>query len=119
MSAARAQKDDLARPRSAPRPAPKWLKVIDQGTNDPRLKGYLTPEGVKVEVVAEEPAVVNPVGMTFADDGTPFVLEWRPSPGDEGPGYPRSGSLPVTFKYRDGSTRDVATVKKRVKDVVK
>ena len=53
------------------KPAPPWLKVIDQGDLDPRLKGYKTPEGVKVEIVAEEPTVVNPVCMAFADDGAP------------------------------------------------
>jgi putative membrane-bound dehydrogenase-like protein len=106
-------KTDLTQPQSPPLPAPKWLKIIDQGANDPRLKGYLTPEGVKVEVVAEAPAVVNPVGMAFADDGTPFVLEWRPSPGDE------KAEKPETFTYKDGSTRTFATATKRVKDVVK
>ncbi|HZY88538.1 MAG TPA: hypothetical protein VFE78_27190, partial [Gemmataceae bacterium] len=74
---------ELTQQQSPMRPAPKWLKIIDQGANDPRLKGYFTPEGLKVEIVAEGPTVVNPVGMTFADDGTPYVLEWRPSPGDE------------------------------------
>ena len=113
LSAAYAEKDDFTKPQSAPRPKPKWLKIIDQGTNDPRLKGYFTPEGIKVEIVAEAPTVVNPVGMTFADDGTPFVLEWRPSPGDEW------RETPVIFTYKDGSTRKVATMKKRVKDVVK
>jgi putative membrane-bound dehydrogenase-like protein len=96
-----------------PLPAPKGLKLIDQGVNDPRLKGYLTPEGIKVEIVAEAPAVVNPVGMAFADDGTPYVLEWRPSPGDE------RREKTETFTYKDGSTRKVATLTKRVKDVVK
>ncbi len=104
---------ELTQQQSPTRPAPKWLKIIDQGANDPRLKGYFTPEGLKVEIVAEEPTVVNPVGMTFADDGTPYVLEWRPSPGDEWK------ETPETFTYKDGSTRKVATMKKRVKDVVK
>ena len=113
LSTASAEKDDFTKPQSAPRPKPKGLKIIDQGTNDPRLKGYFTPEGIKVEIVAEAPTVVNPVGMTFADDGTPLVLEWRPSPGDEW------RETPVTFTYKDGSTRKVATMKKRVKDVVK
>ncbi len=104
---------DPAPRQSPPLPAPKWIKIIDQGASDPRLKGYLTPEGVKVEVVAEAPAVVNPVGMAFADDGTPFVLEWRPSPGDE------ASEKMETFTYKDGSTRKVAVAAKRVKDVVK
>lgn len=65
------------------KPAPSWLKIIDQGDLDPRLKGYKTPEGIKVEIVAENPVVVNPVGMAFADDGTLYVLERGPSLGDE------------------------------------
>ena len=65
------------------KPAPSRLKIIDQGDLDPRLKGYKTPEGIKVEIVAENPVVVNPAGMAFADDGTPYVLEARAGPGDE------------------------------------
>ncbi|HZY83327.1 MAG TPA: PVC-type heme-binding CxxCH protein, partial [Gemmataceae bacterium] len=106
-------KFDFTQPQSPPRPAPKWLKIIDQGANDPRLKGYFAPEGMRVEIVAEGPTVVNPVGMTFADDGTPYVLEWRPSPGDEWK------ETPEVFTYKDGTTRKVATMKKRVKDVLK
>jgi quinoprotein glucose dehydrogenase len=41
------------------------------------------------------------------------VLEWRPSPGDEW------REVPETFTFKDGTTRKVATMKKRVKDVVK
>jgi putative membrane-bound dehydrogenase-like protein len=106
-------KFDFTQPQSPPQPAPKWLKIIDQGDNDPRLKGYFTPEGLKVEIVAEAPVVVNPVGMTFAHDGTPYVLEWRPSPGDDW------RETPETFTYKDGTTRQVATMKKHVKDVIK
>lgn len=51
------------------------IKTVDQGSNDPRLKGYFAPEGVKVEIVAQEPVVVNPVALAFGDDGTPFLLE--------------------------------------------
>jgi putative membrane-bound dehydrogenase-like protein len=107
------KKFDFNQPQSPTLPAPAGLTFIDQGSNDPRLKGYRTPAGFKLEIVAEEPTVVNPVGMTFANDGTPYVLEWRPSPGDEWK------ETPVTFTYKDGSTRLVATMKKRVKDVVK
>lgn len=59
------------------RPTPEWVRMIDQGTLDPDLAGIMTPEGVKVEVVAREPVVLNPVGMAFDDFGTPYVLEWR------------------------------------------
>ena len=39
----------------AAKPTPQWVHLIDQGQNDPRLKGYFTPEGVKLEVVADFP----------------------------------------------------------------
>jgi len=66
----------LARAQPLAKPAPKAIKSVDQGGSDSRLKGYFAPEGVKVEIVAEAPAVVNPVALAFADDGTPYVLEW-------------------------------------------
>jgi quinoprotein glucose dehydrogenase len=106
-----AQKEDPS--RSAPPTTPRWLKFVDQGASDPRLKGYRTPEGVKLEIVAEAPTVINPVGMAFADDGRPFVIEWLPSPGDE------ERQTTETFKYRDGRLRTMTVRKKRVKDVVK
>src|SRR5262249_42010099 len=79
----------------------------------PRLKGYVTPEGLKVEIVAEEPTVINPVGMTFGLDGTLYVLEWVPA---EGANFPETF---VTFTYKDGSKRKVAIMRKPVRDRVK
>src|SRR5262249_30059617 len=113
QSQAAPHKVDFTQPQSPAKPKRGWAKYIAQGTLDPRLKGYVTPAGLKVEIVAEQPTIINPVGMTFADDGTLFVLEWLPSPGDEW------RETPETFTYKDGSIRKVATMKKRVKDVVK
>ncbi len=42
--------------RKMPAPAPVNLKFIDQGANDPKLKGYQTPVGFKLEIVAQPPA---------------------------------------------------------------
>src|SRR5207247_641811 len=95
------------------KPRPEWLKIIDQGENDPRLKGYFTPEGIKVEIVAEEPTVLNPVGMTFGADGTLYVLEWVPA---EGANFPETFTV---FTYKDGTKRKVAIMRKPVKDLVK
>ncbi|MBY0526895.1 MAG: HEAT repeat domain-containing protein [Gemmataceae bacterium] len=115
---------DINQPQSPPKPLPKWIKakdgkqvLIDQGQFDPRLKGLRTPEGFKVEIVADYPTVVNPVGMTFADDGALVVLEWLRED-------PKGGPTPwnefaETFTYKDGTKRQVATMKKKVKDVVK
>jgi putative membrane-bound dehydrogenase-like protein len=88
---------------------------VDQGKFDPRLKGYLTPDGFKLEIVATEPAVVNPVGMTFGPDGTLYVMEWATDPVTQG----RWFEFKETFRYRDGSTKQVATMKKFVADLVK
>lgn len=113
LAALAAQPTDLNQPQSPPRPTPPWVKIVDQGKFDPRLKGYFTPEGLRVEIVAENPTIVNPVGMQFGNDGTLYVLEWRPSPGDEW------RETPESFTYKDGTKRNVATMKKRTKDVLK
>jgi quinoprotein glucose dehydrogenase len=110
--AAEPDKFDYNQPQSPARPKPEWLKIIDQGANDPRLRGYFTPEGLKVEIVADFPTVMNPVGMTFADDGTLYVLEWVP-------GGANWNEYPETFIYQDGTKRQVMTMKKPVKDRVK
>lgn len=106
---------DFAGPQSPTKPPPFPVKMIDQGQFDPKLKGYSTPEGFRLEVVATDPVVVNPVGLTFAPDGTLFVLEWLPDPYSDG----RWFEFKETFRYRDGSTKQVATMKKFVGDPLK
>lgn len=106
---------DFAQPQSATRPVPFPIKYVDQGQYDSRLKGYYTPEGFKVEIVATNPAVVNPVGMTFGPDGTLYVMEWVVDPVTQG----RWFEFKETFRYRDGSTKQVATMKKFVVDIIK
>jgi putative membrane-bound dehydrogenase-like protein len=109
------RKLDLNFQQSPARPAPEWLNLVDQGQFDPRLKGYLAPAGFKVEIAAEEPVVINPVGMTFGPDGTLYVLEWVP-PADPTSNFPESS---ITFTYKDGSKRKVAIMRKPLKDWVK
>ena len=104
---------EFAKPESPPKPKPFEVKYVDAGTADPKLKGLMAPEGFKVELVADAPTVVNPVGMTFAPDGTLFVAEWVPDPGREWYEFKE------TFHYRDGTTKQVATMKKFAPDVVK
>ncbi|MFN4259365.1 MAG: PVC-type heme-binding CxxCH protein [Gemmataceae bacterium] len=110
-TAAEVEVGDVSKPAAA-QPALKSSRIIDQGDFDPRLKGYATPEGVKVEIVAEEPVVVNPVGMTFGDDGTLYVLEWRPA-------AEPAAAVKQTITYKDGSQRQFVVLKKQTKDVVK
>jgi quinoprotein glucose dehydrogenase len=104
---------DLNFQQSPTKPQPEWLKIVDHGSYDPRLKGYLAPEGLKIEIVAEEPTIVNPVGMTFGPDGTLYVLEWVPVP--EG----QQKEAAVEFEFKDGTKKKVAIMRKPVKDRIK
>ena len=104
---------DFTQPQSPAKPAPFEVKYVDQGTFDPRLKGLYAPEGFVTELVADAPTVVNPVGIAFGPDGTLFALEWRPDPGREWQ------EMKETIRYKDGTTRQVATMKKFVTDPVK
>lgn len=91
--------------------APGWVRQIDQGARDPRLAGLYTPEGVRVEIVAEEPAVVNPVGMRFDDAGNLYVLEWCVAPDANHTSY--------EVRFRDGSVGRVNRMQKGVHDRLK
>src|SRR5262245_26748490 len=102
-------------PQSPTKPEPFPVKMVDQGQFDPKLKGIFLPEGFKLELVISEPDTINPVGMTFDPDGNLYVMEWRPDPvtGD------KWFEVKETFRYRDGSTKQVATMKKFTTDLVK
>jgi quinoprotein glucose dehydrogenase len=63
----------LTCPLSADPPA--GLGMIDQGQHDARLKGYFASQGIKVEIVAAEPAVQGPIALTFDAEGMLYVLE--------------------------------------------
>jgi putative membrane-bound dehydrogenase-like protein len=106
---------EFAQPQSPAKPAAFPVTYVDQGKYDSRLAGLMAPDGFKTEVVADAPTVVNPVGLTFAPDGTLFVLEWTVDPVTQG----RWFEFKETFRYRDGTTKQVATMKKFVMDVVK
>ncbi|MCS6863805.1 MAG: HEAT repeat domain-containing protein [Gemmataceae bacterium] len=97
------------------KPEPFPLRLVDQGSFDPQLKGLLLPEGFRAEIVIQEPDTINPVGMTFDPEGNLYVLEWRPDPvvGE------RWFEVKETFRYRDGTTKQVATMKKFTTDWIK
>ena len=107
--------NELLTPESKPLPEPFPIVYVDQGQFDARLKGMLAPQGFKVDIVAESPAIVNPVGMTFGTDGTLYVMEWVVDPVTKESWFP----FDETIRYRDGTTRRVTTMKKFVMDLVK
>ena len=106
---------DFLREEMLQTPTPEWVRMQDQvGNNqnaDQRLKGLRTPAGVTVEIVAEEPTVVDPVAMTFGDDGALFVLEWREA----------TEQIDTTYDviYQDGSKATVNRKTKNVNDQLK
>jgi len=106
---------EFAGSQSPTKPEPFPIKMVDQGEFTPALKGYFLPEGFKLEVVISDPDTINPVGMTFGPDGSLYVMEWRPDPvtGD------KWFEVKETFRYRDGSVKQVATMKKFTTDLVK
>ncbi len=104
---------DLVFQQSPAKPEPDWLKLIDHGQYDARLKGYFAPEGLKIDIVADAPDVINPVGMTFGPDGSLYVLEWVEAPGVN---FPKA-ELEIT--YKDGTKRKIFIMRKPVKDRVK
>lgn len=94
-----------------PLPTPTWVRPVDLGGQDPALAGIQAPAGIKVEIVAHEPVVVNPVGLTFDAAGRLFVLEWKPSPGAKHRAYE------VTFQ--DGTKATVNCMQKDARDHLK
>src|SRR5262245_59183867 len=61
--------------RSPTLPAPEGLSIVAVAGKDKRLAAFRAPEGLAVEIVAEAPAVRDPLALAFADDGTPVVLD--------------------------------------------
>lgn len=95
------------------KPTPDWVKLVDHGQFDPRLKGCFAPDGLKIEIVADAPDVINPVGMTFDADGNLYVLEWVEDPKGQ------SEKVMTEFTYKDGSKRKILIMRKPTKDRVK
>ncbi len=54
------------------------VNLVDQGIHNPSLKGLMVLEGFKVEIVAQNPTVVNPVAISFSSDVKALVLERTP-----------------------------------------
>src|SRR5689334_19515010 len=73
--------------------------------------GFLTPEqalasfklepGLRIELVAAEPLVVNPVAIAFDERGRLFVAENRGYPTGPGRGQPPAGMIAL-LEDRDG-----------------
>ncbi len=102
---------DYLRDEMTALPAPDWVRMKDRGETNPQLKGMRAPEGVQIDIVASDPTIIDPVGMTFADDGSLYVLEWREA----------TEQIDTTYDvhYQDGTTATVNRKTKNVRDDLK
>jgi quinoprotein glucose dehydrogenase len=85
--------------------------LVELGRLDGRLKGYFAPKGFKVQVVATDPAIADPVAMAFDDSGDLFVVEWRRAD--------RTFETRDTLALPEGGTTRIHRVRKGTTDVVK
>jgi quinoprotein glucose dehydrogenase len=94
-------------------PQPKWVSLVDRRAADERLAGYLTPQEIKLEIVAESPALSQAGSVWFGNDGSLMLLEWPPE------ALAQAKDVTDTVAYRDGSRRSVSRLGTPVKDRVK
>src|SRR5262245_58008937 len=86
----------LLLPAAGPPPRPAPLRNGEPRTPRDELATFSVPEGFRVELVASEPAVVDPVAMAFDERGRIFVAEMRGYPnGGKGTGKISSGRVRV------------------------
>ena len=100
--------DDYRVQEFAARPAPDWVHIKTHGADAGKLAGFRLADAFKVEVVAEEPIVLNPVALSFDEQGRAYVIQWNPAPGA------RLGDYEVT--YQDGTTSKIRRMFKDSRD---
>src|SRR5687768_15680439 len=67
------------------------------------LKAFRLEPGLRIELVAAEPDVIDPVAMAFDEDGRLFVVEMRDYP-NSAEGHPPAGRV-VMLEDPDGDGR--------------
>src|SRR6266481_3946295 len=68
------------------------------------LASFQCEPGLRIELVAAEPIVVDPVAMAFDEAGRLFVVENRGYPTGPGPGKPSAGMIAL-LEDTDGDGR--------------
>lgn len=100
--------DDYRVQEFAARPAPEWVSIKDYGVKNSQLAGFRVPDAFRVDVVAQEPVVLNPVSLSFDDHGRAYVIQWNPAKGS------RLGDYEIT--YQDGTTGKIHRMFKDSRD---
>ena len=92
-------------------PAESREGLVELSGQDPRLKGHYAVPGFKVQIVASEPAIIDPTAMAFDDQGRLYVSEWR-----------KADHMFDTFdviKLPEGGTQRITRRRKASTDIVK
>jgi len=71
----------------------EFLKPVPPRTLNEALKSFESIDGFRMELVASEPLVVDPVAAAFDEDGNLFVAEMRDYPYKPGPGGSPIGTI--------------------------
>ncbi|RLT12084.1 MAG: hypothetical protein DWI24_06470 [Planctomycetota bacterium] len=85
--------------------------LVELSSQDARLKGHYAVPGFKVQIVAAEPAIIDPTAMAFDDQGRLYVSEWRKAD--------RMYDTFDTIKLPEGGTQRITRRRKATMDIVK
>ena len=85
--------------------------LVELSGQDARLKGHYAVPGFKVQIVASEPAIVDPTAMAFDDQGRLYVAEWRKAD--------RMYDVFDTIKLPEGGTQRITRRRKSSVDIDK
>jgi hypothetical protein len=96
------------RPGETQAPLPGHLRIPPTPvlSAEDSMKTFRVAPGFRVELVAAEPLVVNPVAMSFGPDGRLWVVEFRGyMPDAEGRGELEKVGVIATLRDTDGDGR--------------
>lgn len=101
-----AQRGDAPGEVQPPLPAGLVVPPAPVLTADAALRTFALPDGLRIELVASEPLVNDPVAMTFAADGRLWVVEMRGfMPNVDGEGELEPNGRVVVLRDNDGDGR--------------
>src|SRR5262249_47730455 len=94
----------LLRLTAAPEPGRRSVETPSPLATAKAQSQFRIAPGLRIELVAAEPAIESPVAMAFDEDRKLWVVEMRDYPNGPAPGQPPEGRIRV-LEDRDGDGR--------------